>query len=157
MKKGLQKLLTYLLVSFALVSIGYSLGKNHQPKQEPVISRSSEQKSIVQVYYLHSTFRCDSCNQIETMTRQLVDSKYQSETASGKLEFIEMDFQENEALAEKYEVTASCVVISLQDKGKDLAFERVDEVWTLKENQEKFDLHLQKVIDQFLVKQEELS
>jgi len=64
-------ILTKGLVAFALISIGFALGKHAaQPSSNPVAPQPAANGRQIAVYYLHSTFRCITCNTIESMTRE---------------------------------------------------------------------------------------
>jgi hypothetical protein len=80
---------------------------------------------------MHQTFRCVTCNQIEAMTEDLVKTEFAAPLAKGRLQFRRADFQEDEALARRYNVVSSSVVVVRVQDGKDMAFKRLDDVWTL--------------------------
>ncbi len=145
-----RKILTRLLLAFVLISIGFALGrhslKNHSLSQ--VESPASGQ--YVTVYYMHATFRCETCNTIEKMTRELLDKAYAAELADGRIKWQEVDFQEDEPLAEKFGVVASCVVVTRVEEGKIVDFKRLDEVWTLMQNPGQFNQYISAAINLFL-------
>lgn len=60
----------------------------------------------VQVLYFHGKQRCKTCNAIERLTKEVVDS-----IRSDKVVMRVIDITENEALADKYEVTWSSLVL----------------------------------------------
>lgn len=134
-----------LLLAFVFVSIGFSLGR-HSVKQVVVTPVQSAGQNIVQVYYLHSTFRCTTCNTIEKMTKALLDKQYKDELSSGVMSFHEVDFQADEALAKQFGVIASCVVVAAVKDGKIIDFQRLDEVWTLMKDPVAFDKYINDAI-----------
>ncbi len=135
-----------LLLIFVFVSIGYSLGR-HSVKQAVTGSTpAAGSKTLVEVYYLHSTFRCTTCNTIEKMTKALLDRQYKAELASGDMAFHEVNFQTDEALAKQFAVAASCVVVAAVKDGKVISFRRLDEVWTLMKNPPAFDKYINDAI-----------
>ncbi len=147
-----KKILTKALLVFALISIGFAMGK-HSVK----VDRDSEglpqvDGHTVAVYYLHSTFRCVTCNTIEKLTRDLLDNAYGKELAEGKVHWIEADFQENEALARQFEIVASCVVVAEVKDGAIVGYQRLDEVWTLMSDAEAFNRYISSAIDGYLQK-----
>lgn len=101
----------------------------------------------VAVYYLHSTFRCDTCNTIEKMTKDLLERNYTAELQTGRIVWSEVDFQEDLALAEKFEVAASCVVVAKLKDGNISSYSRLDEVWTLMEDPQAFDSYIKSAIE----------
>lgn len=106
------------------------------------------------VYYLHSTFRCETCSTIEKMTRELLDNSYSDELAAGKIQWIEDDFQENDALDKQFDVAASCVVVAKMKDGTGSDYKRLDKVWTLMKNPEAFNRYISDAINGYLKKDE---
>lgn len=143
--EGLQKIITNILLVFALVSIGFAFGKNSV--KQMVVEAQSDSNSAVVVYYLHSTFRCETCNKIEQMSGELVHRQYGDELKSGEIEWRVIDFQIQETIAQQFEVAASCVVVAQMDKGVVQNYSRLDEVWTLIDNPPVFDQYITKAID----------
>jgi len=134
-----------LLLAFVFVSIGFSLWR-HSVKQTADMLPPATGENIVRVYYLHSTFRCATCNTIEKMTKELLDKQYKNELSSGAMSFHEVDFQADEALAKQFGVIASCVVVAAVKDGKTIDFQRLDEVWTLMKDPIAFDKYINNAI-----------
>jgi len=157
-----QKLLTRLLLGFALVSIGFAVGKHaakstgaSQLPQHSSGEAVDEDGSTVVVYYMHATFRCVTCNMIEKMTRDLLDSGFAQELKIGTVRMEDVDFQENESLAQRYEVVASCVVVTHLRDGEEVAYQRLDEVWTLMKDPPAFNRYVGDAIRGYLAVGEE--
>ena len=143
----LKKILTNGLLVFALISIGFVLGK-HTVKPDRLESNLPKGDGHqVAVYYFHSTFRCATCNTIETMTRDLLNTAYSKELADGRVQWIEDDFQENESLAKRFEIVASCVVVADMKDGVITDFKRLDDVWTLMKDPVAFNNYISDAID----------
>lgn len=68
-----------------------------------------KQTDTIEVLYFHSKKRCITCNAIETLTKEVVDS-----LANGKIimKIVDISKDKNEAIANKYEVTWSSLIIS---------------------------------------------
>jgi hypothetical protein len=125
-----------LLIAFVLVTIGFELGKESartppaDPSEAAPAPPAAPGEQVI-VYYMHQTFRCVTCNKIEAMTEDLVKTEFAGAMQSGRLQFRRADFQEDEALARRYNVASSSVVVVKERDGKDVAFKRLDDVWTL--------------------------
>ncbi len=146
----LKKILTKVLIGFTLISIGFSFGKHSTTPMEQAGIPPVENERHIAVYYLHSTFRCVTCNTIETLTRELLENSYSNELSAGSIRWIEVDFQENESLAKQFEVVASCVVVAEMKDGVVTDYKRLDEVWTLMEKSEDFNNYISDAINGYL-------
>ena len=145
-----KKILTNILLVFALLSIGVAVGKHlAKPEQQASLVPNASGHQVA-VYYLHSTFRCETCNTIESMTRELLETSYGDELAAGKVLWIEEDFQKNEALAKRFEVVASCVVVVEMKEGVIADYTRLDDVWIWMCEPRAFNLYIGEAIDAYL-------
>jgi hypothetical protein len=145
-----KKLLTNALLIFALISIGFAMGKHSGISAAQPVSLLPYEGHVVAVYYLHSTFRCVTCNTIEKLTRELLDNAYGKELAEGKVHWIEADFQKNEVLAKQFEVIASCVVVAEVKDGAVVGYQRLDDVWTQMQDPAAFHRYVVSGIDKYL-------
>ncbi len=101
MKKNLLTGLVVLL----LVACG------NQSKQESVVETTvQEETAKVLVYYFHGKQRCRSCVAIQQVAQETIEQEF---TGNVDVKFVEIDFTEksNEALAEKYEVAWSSLIV----------------------------------------------
>jgi len=155
--KKYQKVLSQLLLIFAIFSIGFAVGKHcHKPPLTPIpIKKTKDQKPHIIVYYLHSTFRCKTCNTIETMSHDLLQKRYQPEIDNKTIIWQEIDFQKNETLAKQFNISASCLVIAKIKNGKVDKYNRLDEVWTKMKNPLEFEIYLSIAINNYLKELEE--
>jgi len=128
-----------LLMSFVLVSIGFAAGKEmtrramagaQSDAQQHVLAGASAQQDRVIVYYMHGSFRCLTCNSIETMAKAVVENDFAEALAAGQVEWQAVNFQENARLAQQYGVGSSTVVVAKIRGGQAVDFKRLDEVWT---------------------------
>ncbi|MBN2781465.1 MAG: hypothetical protein JXR21_05835 [Candidatus Marinimicrobia bacterium] len=145
----MKSLLRNILLGFVLISIGFLLGKYYVKGQNGPAGRPASGKYVA-VYYMHSTFRCETCNRIEAMTKNLLDREYSAFLNEGSMLWDEIDFMKNTALAEQFEIAASCVVVADIRDGSVLRYRRLDEVWTLTADPPVFDAYLRRVIDDYL-------
>jgi hypothetical protein len=141
-----------LLLAFILITIGFSLGKEVTLRTIKPVAQGDETGTgnKVIVYYLHATFRCATCNTIEKMSYELLNSKFGEQLKTGLIEWKQANFQKDEALAKKYQVISSCVVVVQIREGKETAFKRLDEVWTLMEDKAAFDKYVGDAIMELL-------
>lgn len=147
--KNLKSFLTCILLIFTFISIGYMLGKNSVSKVEKPANNPAG-SNYVAVYYMHSTFRCETCNTIEAMTKGLLDREYSTELINGTIHWQEVDFMKNTDLAQAFDVAASCVVVARIRDGKTADYQRLDEVWSLLNKPEQFDDYIKTAIHAYL-------
>lgn len=154
--------LTNFLLAFVIFTIGFALGKNHNrspdvfPGVKSAVKDSTpanaNRKLGLKVYYMHATFRCVTCNQIEKMTQSIMNREFAPEISSGRILWEEVNFQENETLAKKFDVVASCVVVAVLNGDQIVSYERLDQVWTLLEKPKEFDSYISTAIHNGLKK-----
>lgn len=148
---------TNLLLAFVLVSIGFALGK-HSVTARPVSdgmaatgnSSPTTSQRLVKIFYMHAAFRCVTCNSIESRARQLVEREFSEAWASKKIIWQEVNFQENEALAKRFDVMASCIVVSVVRGDEIIDFKRLDDVWPLLEKPAEFDIYVKDAVKKAL-------
>ncbi len=144
MDDKIKNIARHVLLAFVFLSIGFSIGKELTRRSfdgrladTGAASQIGKGETVV-VYYMHATFRCATCNEIERLTRETVQKDFAAEFAGGSLEFREVNFQKDEALASKYKIATGCVVVAKIADGKDLDFVILEDVWTLHDNPSKF-------------------
>lgn len=84
-------------------------------------TEQQERTDGVEVLYFHGKQRCPTCKAIEDETQRLVEAKYARQLEEGALAFKSVDITEDEALADKYEVTWSSLIVVDYDEGKETA------------------------------------
>lgn len=136
------KIIKNLLLAFVFISIGFALGKHFAARTVAAAAAGKAVSAVVRVYYMHGTIRCAACNRIEEMTRKLLNDKYAEQMAAGKIEFVDIDFQEHKVLAEHFAVTGSCVVVAEIQAGKTASYKRLDKVWELFSQPAEFDAYI---------------
>ena len=81
------------------------------------------QKDGVEVLYFHGKQRCATCMAIEQEAKAVVSGQFADAVKGGKLIFrvIDITKAENEAIADKYEITWSSLVVVQHKGGKEQA------------------------------------
>lgn len=147
------KVMKHTLLIFVWVTIGFAIGKHCTDSDNSELNSSTtatgNRANIVRVYYMHTTFRCSTCNKIERMTKELLNTQYAEAMADGRIEFESVDFQNNAKLTELFDIISSCVVVTSVVDNKIVKHRRLDEVWTLLATPDKFNAYISKAIDQY--------
>ncbi|MFZ4522702.1 MAG: nitrophenyl compound nitroreductase subunit ArsF family protein [Bacteroidales bacterium] len=78
-------------------------------------------KNIV-VYYFHFTRRCMTCNNVEKVSKEAVESQFASLVKSGEVSFksVNLDEKAGEAVGAKYKIEGQTLIIISGDKRVDL-------------------------------------
>ena len=85
---------------------------NAQKQTETAATKTTE--NTLEVLYFHGKQRCITCRAIEMLTKEVLDSDFAEAQKSGKLVFkiIDISQKENKAIAEKYEVAWSSLILN---------------------------------------------
>ncbi len=77
----------------------------------------------VEVLYFHGKQRCATCMAIEQGTREVMENELADAVGKGEVKFrvVDISLEENEAIAEKYEVTWSSLFVVKHKGGTDTA------------------------------------
>ena len=97
------------ILMMAVLCIGLTACSADNAKQQA----ATTQKEGVEVLYFHGKKRCATCMAIERETKAVVNGQFADAVKSGKLKFriIDITKAENEATADKYEITWSALVV----------------------------------------------
>lgn len=78
-------------------------------------------KDRIEVLYFHGKQRCATCMAIEQRTRETLEEQFANEQKNGTIVFrvIDISQPENEALADKYEVTWSSLYLCQWKAGRE--------------------------------------
>ncbi len=150
---GNKKFLTNLLLLFIVGSIAFMVFKEIKAKntagtagKESVLP-NTDKKGVLFVYYFHGNKRCMTCNRIEELTKQSLQTKFGGQLANGKIVFqsINLDEPANEHFIKDFQLVAKSVVMQ-----KDGKFEKFDEVWDLVGEPAKFTGCIQSGVEKML-------
>ncbi len=116
----MKKILFLFVLGFALLSCGGNA------KQETAAQATQEAVAAtdgVEVLYFHGKQRCATCIAIEKHVREAVEAAFADAVKRGEVTFriIDISQPENQALAEKYEVTWSSLFVVKHQGGKETA------------------------------------
>lgn len=114
----MKKILFLFVLGFALLSCGGNA------KQETATQTTQEAVAAtdgVEVLYFHGKQRCATCIAIEKHAREAVEAAFADAVKRGEVTYriIDISQPENQALAEKYEVTWSSLFVVKHQGGKE--------------------------------------
>ena len=109
----MRKTLMIIGIALSIIACGES-----KTKQESVVSEKKNE-NYVEILYFHGKQRCATCVAIEENTKQLIEERFSEQISKGELVFKTIDINENETLADKYEITWSSLVLVDNQNGKE--------------------------------------
>ncbi len=112
----------------------------------------SLQVNHITVYYFHGNMRCVTCNKFEKYSREVVETNFKDEIASGKLEFqvINVEDTGNEHYLDDYKLYTKSLVISLVKDGKEIKSKNLEKIWECVINKEQFFKYVTDEVKDFL-------
>lgn len=116
MIEGMKRVLTFVVVSLMVLACG---GRTNTEEQK----QGETERDHVEVLYFHGKQRCATCMAIERETTAVIEGQFADAVKSRAVEFRVIDIAkaENEAIADKYEITWSSLVIVKYKDGKEEA------------------------------------
>jgi hypothetical protein len=104
------------------------------------------------VYYFHTTTRCPSCLKIEQFTDYALKEGFGAELATGRIEWrvVNTDDASNAHYIEDYKLYTKSVVLSRVEKGRELRWKNLDQVWKLLGDSRKFQEYVVSEVKGFL-------
>lgn len=106
--------LTMMAIILGIIACGKSTS---QQKDVSTVSAGT-----VEVYYFHYTRRCATCQAVENVTKEAIESNYAKEIKDGKVVFksVNLDEKSSEAIAAKYQVGMQSLLIIKGDQKNDI-------------------------------------
>ena len=161
---NIKRLITHILVSFALISIGFALGKETTRRTIPAGEAAAPAAPIpaaapaptggddhVIVYYMHRTIRCVTCVDLENSIHDILYADFADALGEGRMEWRTADYEVDESLAKRYDVGFGCVVVvKVKDDGREAEFKRLDDIWTRMDDRASLAEYLRAGIEPFL-------
>jgi hypothetical protein len=109
-----------LLFLLAMVTGNYSCNTNTSSASggSPAIGSGK----IITVYYFHFTRRCMTCNNVEKVSKEGVETQFAAQVKSGEISFksVNLDEKDGEAIGAKYKIEGQTLIIISGDKRVDL-------------------------------------
>lgn len=105
----------HIVLLFILAFTLFSCKDDTSKKTQTTVE--TKQTDCVEILYFHGKKRCVSCNAIERLTKELVDSLNNDKIL---MKVIDISQKENEIIADKYEITWSSLVLDRNGKVENL-------------------------------------
>lgn len=119
-------IISLFAISFFAISFLVSCGNNgnndnNDNTDKTTLASGNEMKDCVEIIYFHGKQRCVTCNAIEKLTKEIVEKDFSKDLEGGKLVFriVDISKDENESIADKYEVSWSSLFINSWNSGNE--------------------------------------
>lgn len=115
----MNKIILTLALALSLAACGNNTLENNGGAEQK--TAQSEKQNRVEVLYFHGKQRCATCMAIEKNAKEAVEAQFAEQLKNGSLVFktIDVSKEENEAIADKYEVTWSSLFLVRYQDGKE--------------------------------------
>lgn len=119
-----------LYVFIAMIFL--ACGNTRKTKTSDSTNSPVQLKDRVEVLYFHGKQRCQTCNAIEDLAKEVVDTLFARELKEGKVVYkvIDISKKENDSIANKYEVTWSSLFINKWKDGQETPANMTDFAFT---------------------------
>jgi len=140
-------IVTGLLLAFVAASIAWLVVREIQARNEGGEAASKESPSgvLLTVYYFHATARCLTCNRIEKLTREAVQTGFAEDLQAGRIEVRTLNREEpaNKSFVEKYRLATNAVVLVRREAGKPGRWKDLKRIWDLVPDDAAFGKYVQ--------------
>lgn len=111
----------FAIVAIALLSITFGSCSNSNAKsdEKKLPEASTKVDQTIQILYFHGNRRCPTCIKVGEVSLNLFNAKYSS-NALVSYKDINIDNDENKAIAEKYQVTGSSLLVDVNGEVKNI-------------------------------------
>ncbi|MCK9422495.1 MAG: nitrophenyl compound nitroreductase subunit ArsF family protein [Bacteroidales bacterium] len=115
----MKKIISFLVLLIIITGI-YAFTGNTSKDLTWTSSLAPEKK--VEVYYFHFTRRCMTCNNVEKVSKEAVETQFPIQVKNGEIVFkgVNLDEKEGEAIGAKYKIEGQTLIVISGDKRIDL-------------------------------------
>ena len=127
---GAKRIVRGVLLAFVAVSIAVAVIKESTARSSSVAPGTVDGDGVI-VYYMHTTFRCATCNRVEATADKLIRGEFAEPLTNGRLQWVSVDYQQYEEMAVRYEIGGNMIVVVRLKDGKEVQRTRLANVMDL--------------------------
>ena len=107
---------------------------------------------VVIAYYFHRKMRCPTCLAIEANAARVIEEDFSDQVASETLLWMPFNLDEpgGEEFEKEFDISVSTLVLAEMKDGKLSKYKKLEEVWELIRDSEKFDNYVKNEVNQFV-------
>jgi hypothetical protein len=119
---------TVTLVAMCAIAGGAFLLGRSVPKPAACVCTAPDR---IVAYYFHRTERCPTCQQVEALAREAIESAFAGQLKDGRLQWLPVNYQAsgNEHYRSDYKIDAPCLVLARIRNGKPVEWRSLPAVW----------------------------
>lgn len=139
------------LIFFAGTVFGMGGVSKQETSAHAEAAKATEGNQII-VYYFHGDFRCVNCYNMEKWTKEVVETEFKDDLASGRIGFhiVNTDTKGNEHFMADYGLYTKSVVLALVKSGKEVRYDNLTRVWDYLRNEGEFKRYVKGEIEKYL-------
>lgn len=151
----LRAVLTPMLVAFVWVTVGFYGGRATAPAAPPPAAPAPHPAAVepvLRVWYVHGDDRCETCNRMETWTREAFERGWKDELAAGRvvLSLLNRDRDENLPYVDEFQLVSGTVVLAGPGAPGTRRWKNLQRVWDLAHDHDAFLAYLDAEAKAFL-------
>ncbi|MBI5395491.1 MAG: hypothetical protein HZA91_09375 [Verrucomicrobia bacterium] len=139
-------LITLALLVFVAASVATLIMKETRPKPAPAtVTPTIRLPHQVVAYYFHGTKRCETCQKIEKVSREALESGFADDLKSGRLErrVVNVDDPAHEHFVKEYGLKTQALVLSELRDGRQTRWVNLEKIWDVVNDQAAFIKYVQ--------------
>lgn len=150
----MKRILTTLLLVFAVASLLFVLvsdGPVSSDTQGPEAKVPAAETELV-VYYMDMGKDCTTCLNLESYTREALDTYYAAELASGQIQWrtADLDDPANAHFVDEFRLYTKSVVLVRFEGGAQTRFDSLSRIWELVYDKEAYIAYIRDEVKGFL-------
>lgn len=150
----MKRALTIVLLLFAAIGLLFVLISDGPVNggTVPPQSLAAEVTPVLIVYYMDMGKDCSTCLNLESYTREALESYFSAELASGRIQWrtADLDAPENAHFIEDYGLYTKSVVLVGMDGDKQTHFDSLSRIWELVYDKEAYLAYIRDEVRAFL-------
>ena len=132
----------------AIAAGSFLLGRN-MDKPGACVCQGSD---CIVAYYFHRTGRCPTCQRIEALAQETLESAFAAQLKDGRLQWQTVDYEaaDNVRYRDEYKIQGPCLVLARLRSGKPVEWRSLPEVWEYVGDRRAFVKFVQGNVREFL-------
>jgi hypothetical protein len=148
-----RKLIPIALFFLTVAALGAIYVHSEKARVDPQAASQPETTDTkVIAYYFHVTVRCTTCRMIESYSREVVEQKFGTDIAKGRLEYklVNLQLPENRHFVKDYQLFTKSLVVVRFDKGRQAEYKVLNDTWELVGNKSAMQAYVEREVRDYL-------